>query len=50
MFNPCIEHCYHRYGKGYSSDCDDKCEYAKVVKEKKYLKKTWINLQELWVN
>ena len=39
MFNPCIEHCYHRYGKGYSSDCDDKCEYAKVVKEKKILEK-----------
>lgn len=37
MFNPCIEHCYNRYGKQYSSDCDDKCEYAKVVREKKLL-------------
>ena len=37
MFNPCIEHCYNRYGKQYSSDCDTKCEYAKVVSEKKLL-------------
>lgn len=37
MFNPCVEHCYRKYGKQYSSDCDDKCEYAKTVKEKKLL-------------
>ena len=37
LFNPCVEHCYNRYGRQYSSDCDDKCEYAKVVKEKKLL-------------
>lgn len=35
MINPCIELCHQRYGKQYSSDCNDKCEYAKVVKEKK---------------
>lgn len=37
MFNPCVEHCYLKYGKQYSPDCDDKCEYAKVVNEKKLL-------------
>lgn len=38
MFNPCIEHCYNRYGKQYSSDCDDKCEYAKMANEYNLLK------------
>ena len=33
MFNPCVEHCYPRYGKQYSSECDGKCEYARTVKE-----------------
>lgn len=37
MFNPCVEHCYNRYGKQYSPDCDDKCEYAQTLKEKKLL-------------
>ena len=37
MFNPCVEYCYNRLGKQYSSDCDDKCEDAKVVKERNYL-------------
>lgn len=37
MFNPCVEHCYNRYGKQYSSDCDDKCEFAKEIKEKRIL-------------
>lgn len=36
MFNPCV-HCYIRYDKQYSSACDENCEYAKVVKEKKLL-------------
>lgn len=35
MFNPCFEHCYQRFGKQYTSDCDDKCEFAKVAKEKR---------------
>ncbi len=39
MINPCIDLCYTRYGKQYSPDCDDKCEYAKIAKEKKLLEK-----------
>lgn len=39
MFNPCFEHCNLRFGKQYTPDCDDKCEFAKVVKEKKDLEK-----------
>lgn len=34
LFNPCYEHCYLRFGKEYSPDCDEKCEYAKAVKER----------------
>lgn len=37
MFNPCIEYCYNRLGKQYSSECDDNCEYAKAVKERNFL-------------
>ena len=37
MINPCVDLCYTRYGKQYSSDCDDKCEYAKAVKERNFL-------------
>lgn len=33
MFNPCEEHCYFRYGKQYTEDCDTKCDYARVAKE-----------------
>lgn len=38
MFNQCYEHCYLRFGKQYTPDCDDKCDYAKAVKENKLLK------------
>lgn len=37
MINPCVDLCYTRYGKQYSSNCDDKCEYAKAVKERNFL-------------
>lgn len=37
MFEPCYEHCYLRYGKQYTKECDDKCNYAKAVKENKEL-------------
>ena len=33
MFNPCYEHCYLRYSKQYTKECDDNCDYAKIVKE-----------------
>lgn len=40
MFNPCVA-CYQKYGKQYPDvlygGCDNNCEYAKVVKEKKLL-------------
>lgn len=36
MYSPCVE-CYNRYGKQYTFDCDDKCDYAKVMKDKKIL-------------
>lgn len=35
MFNPCMEHCFIRYGKQYTSECDNVCDYAKAVKDKK---------------
>lgn len=37
MFNPCVEHCFNRFGKQYTVDCDENCEFAKVIKEKKKL-------------
>ena len=39
MFNPCYEHCFLKYGRQYSKDCDNKCEYAKVIVENKALNK-----------
>ena len=36
MYNPCFE-CMSKYGRQYTEDCDSKCDYAKVVKEKKQL-------------
>lgn len=48
MFEPCFEHCHIRFGKQYTPDCDDKCAYAKAVKERdkavefiKYLDKNY---------
>lgn len=35
MFEPCYQHCYLRYGKKYTKECDLKCNYAKAVKESK---------------
>ena len=31
MYNPCFE-CMNRYGKQYSEECDNTCEYAVAVK------------------
>lgn len=33
MFNPCIDHCYLRYGKQYSKECKENCAYAKAVND-----------------
>lgn len=30
-FNPCVDHCYVRYGKEYSKECLGHCEYADTV-------------------
>ena len=30
MYNPCFE-CWNRYGKQYTKDCDDKCDYAHAI-------------------
>lgn len=38
MMIPCRDHCYLRYGKEYTSDCDTTCDYARVVKENEALK------------
>jgi murein L,D-transpeptidase YafK len=39
MINPCYDYCYIRFGNQYTEDCDNKCEFAKVVKEKKLIEK-----------
>ena len=30
MYNPCFE-CMNRYGKQYTEECDNKCDYANVM-------------------
>ena len=37
MYNPCFE-CMNRFNRQYTEDCDDKCEFAHVVKENSKLK------------
>ena len=39
MFVPCFESCYLKYGKQYSEECNDSCDYAKAVLEKNELEK-----------
>ena len=36
MFSPCFE-CLNRYGHSYTEECDNKCGYAKEIKEYKEL-------------
>lgn len=33
MYNPCFE-CMNRYGKQYTEECDNTCNYAQAVKER----------------
>lgn len=35
--NPCIEYCNFRFGKQYTPECDEKCDYAKEAKRRKQL-------------
>lgn len=39
MFIPCHDHCYIRYGKQYTKECDTTCDYAKAVLESKQKEK-----------
>jgi hypothetical protein len=32
MYNPCVE-CFNRYGRQYSNECDNNCEYANVLSQ-----------------
>jgi len=34
MYNPCFE-CLNRYGKQYTEECDDMCEYAHALSKLK---------------
>lgn len=36
---PCRDYCYVRYGKQYTPDCDNTCDYARVVIENRELRK-----------
>ena len=38
LYYPCFE-CQNRYGREYSAECDEQCDYAMAVKEKKELEK-----------
>lgn len=31
MYNPCLQ-CKLRFGKEYTNECDDKCDYANVIR------------------
>ena len=46
MFNPCYEYCYLRFGKQYTEDCNNTCEYAKQVNEKNKLEEQLKSLTE----
>lgn len=35
--NPCIDYCFNHFGKEYTKDCDNNCNYAKVIVENKKL-------------
>lgn len=34
MYNPCFE-CWNRYGKQYTEECDNTCEYAHALSKLK---------------
>lgn len=35
--DPCVDFCFNRFGKTYTEECNDRCEYAKAVRRKKEL-------------
>lgn len=34
LMNPCVDYCFLRYGKQYDINCDNTCEFARVIKKK----------------
>ena len=36
--NPCIDYCFYRFGKEYSQNCNNYCEYAKIIAENERLR------------
>lgn len=46
MMIPCKDHCYIRFGKQYTEDCDTRCDYAKAVKESQQLRSEVVKLTE----
>ena len=47
-FNPCYEHCYLRFGKQYSKECDNNCAYAADHTEMEKLKRFKAYFDELY--
>lgn len=46
MYNPCFT-CLDRFRHDYSSECDNKCEFAHVVKELKELKEKQLYMRQI---
>ena len=44
MFDPCYEHCYLRWRKEYTKECDNTCNYARLYLENKKLKEIFDEL------
>ena len=44
--NPCITFCYTKFGKTYSPECEDRCRFAKVIKELRNIKLEIRKIQE----
>ena len=34
MYSPCVE-CFNKYGKSYTKECDNNCEYAHAISKLK---------------
>lgn len=45
-FNPCTDYCYVRYGKQYSKECEESCDYAQAVLELKKCKDNYEKLKK----
>lgn len=45
MYSPCFE-CFHRYGRQYSEECDNNCDYAMAVKIMSHMQTETKSLQD----